>query len=119
MEEFNLRIGLVGKVRQVLLANLMRAISFGEVAKHLNTSVRTLRRKLREEDTSFRNLADELRMQMAIKYLRDTNLTVADIAEALGFSEEANFRHAFRRWTKAAPHQFRDIGRSSAGALIT
>jgi AraC-like DNA-binding protein len=114
MEEFSLRIGLVGKVRQVLLANLMRAISFGEVAKHLNTSVRTLRRKLREENTSFRNLADELRMQMAIKYLRDTDLTVADIAEALGFSEEANFRHAFRRWTKAAPHQFRDIGRSSA-----
>jgi AraC-like DNA-binding protein len=36
-------------------------------------------------------------------------LTVEDIAESLGFSDAANFRHAFRRWTKAAPHEFRGI----------
>jgi AraC-like DNA-binding protein len=48
-------------------------------------------------------------MEMAIKYLRDTNLTVEAIAESLGFSDAANFRQAFRRWTKAAPHAFRDI----------
>ncbi len=109
MEEFELRIGLVGQVRQVLLANLMRPMSFSDIAGHLNMSGRTLRRKLREENTSFRRLADDLRMQMAIKYLRDTDLTVEDIAEVLGFSEAANFRHAFRRWTKAEPHQFRAI----------
>ncbi|MEN3365371.1 MAG: hypothetical protein V7606_2645, partial [Burkholderiales bacterium] len=109
MEEFELRIGLVGQVRQVLLANLMRPTSFSDIAGHLNMSARTLRRKLREENTSFRRLADDLRMQMAIGYLRDTDLTVEDIAEVLGFSEAANFRHAFRRWTKAAPHQFRAI----------
>jgi AraC-like DNA-binding protein len=109
MEEFQLRIGLVGKVRQVLLANLMRPTSFGHVGSYLNMSARTLRRRLREENTSFRKLVDELRMEMAIKYLRDTDLTVEDIAEALGFSDAANFRHAFRRWTKATPHQFRDI----------
>jgi AraC-like DNA-binding protein len=87
----------------------MRPTSFSDIAGHLNMSARTLRRKLREENTSFRRLADDLRMQMAIKYLRDTDLTVKDIAEVLGFSEAANFRHAFRRWTKAAPHQFRAI----------
>jgi AraC-like DNA-binding protein len=109
MEEFRLRIGLIGKVRQALIVNLMRAMSFDDVAKSLNMSARTLRRKLREENTSFRKLVDELRMDMAIKYLRDTSLTVEDIAEALGFSDAANFRHAFRRWTKAAPHEFRGI----------
>jgi len=109
MEEFRLRIGLIGKVRQALMANLMRAMSFDDVAKSLNMSARTLRRKLHEENTSFRKLVDELRMDMAIKYLRDTGLTVEDIAEALGFSDAANFRHAFRRWTKAAPHEFRGI----------
>ena len=109
MEEFELRIGLVGQVRQILLANLMRPTSFSDIAGHLNMSARTLRRKLREENTSFRRLADDLRMQMAIKYLRDTDLTVKDIAEVLGFSDAANFRHAFRRWTKTAPHQFRAI----------
>jgi AraC-like DNA-binding protein len=107
MEEFMLRVGLVGKVRQSLMFNMMRPTSFDDVPNSLNISARTLRRKLREENTSFRKLVDELRMDMAIKYLRDTNLTVEDIAEALGFSDAANFRHAFRRWTKAAPHQFR------------
>jgi AraC-like DNA-binding protein len=50
-----------------------------------------------------------LRRDIAIRYLRDTDLTVEDIAESLGFSDAANFRHAFRRWTKAAPHEFRGI----------
>jgi AraC-like DNA-binding protein len=109
MEEFRLRIGLIGKVRQALMVNLMRATSFDDVARSLNMSARTLRRKLRDENTSFRKLVDELRMDMAIKYLRDTGLTVEDIAEALGFSDAANFRHAFRRWTKRAPHEFRSI----------
>jgi AraC-like DNA-binding protein len=109
MEDLNLRIGLVGKVRQVLLVNLMQPTSFSDVAGYLNMSTRTLRRKLQEESTSFRKLVDELRMDLAIKYLRDTDLTVEDVAATLGFSDAANFRHAFRRWTKAAPHQFRGI----------
>jgi AraC-like DNA-binding protein len=109
MEEFRLHIGLIGKVRQALMINLMRATSFDDIANSLNMSPRTLRRRLREENTSFRKLVDELRMDMAIKYLRDTDLTVEDIAEALGFSDAANFRHAFRRWTNSAPHEFRGI----------
>ena len=109
MEEFRLHIGLIGKVRQILLANLTHATSFDDIAKSLNMSVRTLRRRLHQENTSFRQLVDELRRDTAIKYLRDTDLTVEDIAEALGFSDAANFRHAFRRWTNAAPHEFRSI----------
>jgi len=109
MEDLELRIGLAGKVRQLLLSNLMRPVSFSDVASNLNMSVRTLRRKLREEKTSFRNLVDELRMEMAIKYLRETDLTVKHISGSLGFSDVANFRQAFRRWTKAAPHKFRKM----------
>jgi AraC-like DNA-binding protein len=113
MEEFRLRIGFIGKVRQALLTNLMRATSLDDIASSLNMSARTLRRRLQEENTSYRELVDELRKDVAIKYLRDTDLTVENIAEALGFSDGANFRHAFRRWTKAAPHEFRA---SSGGA---
>jgi AraC-like DNA-binding protein len=118
VKEFELRRGVVGKVRQVLMVNLMRPTSFEDVAAGLNMSARTLRRKLSEENTSFRQLVDELRRDMAIRYLRDTALTVEDIAASIGFSDAANFRHAFRRWTKAAPHQFRDLGRGEplAGA---
>jgi len=113
MGELELRIGLAGKVREILLVNLMRPTSFSAVAKHLHMTTRTLRRKLREENTSFHKLVNELRMHAAIKYLRDTNLTIEDIAYALGFSDAANFRHAFRRWTKGAPLEFRQLLRDS------
>jgi AraC-like DNA-binding protein len=111
IEEFQLRRGLAGKIRQNLMLNLMRPMNFEEVAKNLNMSARTLRRKLREENTSFRQLVDELRRDFALRYLRDTDLTVEDIAETLGFSDAANFRHAFRRWTNTAPHEFRSASR--------
>jgi AraC-like DNA-binding protein len=64
---------------------------------------------LDEEKTSYRKLADELRAEMAIKYLRETDLHVDEVAAALGFNEAANFRQAFRRWTKATPSKFRNI----------
>jgi AraC-like DNA-binding protein len=114
MDELRLGAGVAGKVRRVLLTNLMRPRSFGDVAGDVTMSERTLRRKLREENTSFRKLVDELRMEMAVKYLRDTTLTVEAISESLGFSDAANFRHAFRRWTKAAPQSFRDISGAAA-----
>jgi AraC-like DNA-binding protein len=86
----------------------MRPQKFELVAQNLNTSPRTLRRKLREENSSFRQVVDELRRDMAIRYLHDTNLTVEEIAETLGFSDTANFRQAFRRWTKTTPREFKD-----------
>jgi AraC-like DNA-binding protein len=107
IEEFQLRKGLVGEVRQILMKNLMRPKGFQDVAQDLNMSARTLRRKLREENSSFRQLVDELRRDMAIRFLRNTDLTVEDMAETLGFSDAANFRHAFRRWTNASPHEFK------------
>jgi AraC-like DNA-binding protein len=113
LEELRLGTGLAGKVRETLLVNLARPTSFNAVARHLKMTTRTLRRKLREENTSFRELVDELRMQVAIKYLRDTDLTVEDIAFSLGFSEAANFRHAFRQWTKKTPSEFRYLARTS------
>ena len=85
----------------------MRQTSSSAVAKQLYMAPRTLRRKLRAENTSFRELMDELKMQVAIKYLRDTDLTIENIADALGFRDAANFRRAFRRWTKRAPHEYR------------
>ncbi|MGA9321849.1 MAG: helix-turn-helix domain-containing protein, partial [Xanthobacteraceae bacterium] len=112
IEEFQLRQGLVGEVRQLLMKNLMRPKRFEDVAQSLNVSARTLRRKLRDENSSFRQVVDELRRDMAVRYLRDTDLTVEEIADTLGFSDAANFRQAFRRWTKTTPRKFKD---TSAG----
>ena len=53
IEEFQFRRGLVGEVRQILMKNLMRPKRFEDVAQDLSMSARTLRRKLREENSSF------------------------------------------------------------------
>ena len=115
MEELRLRVGLVGKVREILRVNLMRPTSLEAAAKHLNMTARTLRRKLAEENTYFHELVDELRMQVAIKYLRDTEMTIEEITYALGFKDAANFRRAFRRWTNHGPLEFRQRLRSGIG----
>lgn len=50
---------------------------------------------------------DELRAQIALKYLRTTELANEEIALALGFSDATNFRRAFRRWTNRTPSEIR------------
>jgi AraC-like DNA-binding protein len=105
--ELGQRSGVAGKVREVLLEDIANRPDFETVAKRLRTTERTLRRQLRAQQTSFREVVDELRMQLAIKFLRDTDMTGEDIALAIGFSDAANFRHAFRRWTRESPSEFR------------
>jgi AraC-like DNA-binding protein len=117
LADLALRSGAAGKVRNVLLQDVANRPTFATVAKQLKTPSRTLRRQLRLQNTSFRQLSDELRVFVALRYLRDTEMTNEDIAFALGFSDAANFRHAFRRWTGKAPNNFREVndgGDSSA-----
>jgi AraC-like DNA-binding protein len=114
LAEFEDLKGVSGRVTQAVLENLPRSPSFEQVAEMLHMSARTLRRRLEEENTSYRQLCDDLRMKMAIRYLRDTKLTVEQIADALGFSDGANFRHAFHRWTSTSPHSFRGLRPMSA-----
>jgi AraC-like DNA-binding protein len=110
-----LRSGAAGRVRSILSTDVAERLSFAAVAKLLKTTTRTLRRQLRLQNTSFRELSDELRVHVALRYLRETTMSMEDIAFALGFSDSANFRHAFRRWTGKAPHEFRRGG--AAGHL--
>jgi AraC-like DNA-binding protein len=116
LKELDCREGMAGKVRRALLARSCCSASFEDVVGDLCLSPRTLRRRLREENTTFRKLLDELRAEMAIKYLRETDLSMDEIAATLGFSEPAAFRHAFRRWTKAAPSRFREVRPTASGA---
>jgi AraC-like DNA-binding protein len=101
------RIGVAGEIRALLLRDITNAPSLAAIAKLLEISDRSLRRQLREQGISFRGLRDELRMQIALKYLRTTGLANEDIALALGFSDAANFRRAFRRWTNKSPSEIR------------
>jgi AraC-like DNA-binding protein len=107
LNELKSRIGIAGEIRALLLRDITNPPTLSAIAKLLEVSDRSLRRQLREQGISFRGLLDELRMQIALRYLRTTTLANEDIALALGFSDGANFRRAFRRWTNQAPSDIR------------
>jgi AraC-like DNA-binding protein len=107
LSELKSRIGVAGEIRALLLRDITNPPTLAAVAKLLEVSDRSLRRQLRDQGISFRGLLDELRTQIALKYLRTTRLANEDIALALGFSDAANFRRAFRRWTNKSPSEIR------------
>ena len=77
------------------------------IAKELGMSVRSLQMKLKQEDTSFRDLLNEVRKNFALTYLKRKDLSIASIAYLLGFSEPCVFQRTFKRWTGSTPGEFR------------
>jgi AraC-like DNA-binding protein len=73
------------------------------LARTFGLSERTLRRRLYEHDLNFRQLLKQVRQQLALRYLADRSLTVADIALLLGYAEHSAFTRAFRRWQGCSP----------------
>jgi AraC-like DNA-binding protein len=110
IEALRKREGVVGQVRTLLITSGCRVTNVAGAARRLGMTERSLRRRLAAEGASFRTVHDDVQLQTAISYLRDTELTVETIAELMGFSDAANFRRAFRRWTGRAPLQFRATG---------
>ncbi|WP_248804396.1 helix-turn-helix domain-containing protein [Pseudomonas sp. MWU13-2100] len=86
-----------------------RAAGHGALATTLCMSVRTLRRRLREEGATYLGLCDEVREAMAERLLTGSRLQIEQIAETLGYSESASLIHAFKRWTGESPHAFRRV----------
>jgi AraC-like DNA-binding protein len=84
-----------------------------QCARQLRMSVRTLNRQLAAEQTTFRDLADRLRHELAAQYLTGRDLAVAEVAFLLGFSELSSFHRAFKRWTGTTPARFRQQQRAS------
>jgi AraC-like DNA-binding protein len=71
------------------------------------TSARTFQRQLEEERTSFSELLADVRRSQTFRRLKEQNVTIAAIATDLGYSDQASFTRAFRRWTGTPPGQFR------------
>jgi AraC-like DNA-binding protein len=85
-----------------------------DVARSLGMSERTLARKLSDEGLNFTEILQQLRRDLAVRYLDDRKLHVSKIAWLLGFHEVSAFTHAFKRWTGKTPRQMRTAGASSA-----
>lgn len=96
------------KIRGRIAEELQKGVpSLEQVAKALATSERTLRRRLEEEGTSFRELLDETRAGLARSYVSDKRLPLSEVAFLLGFSEPSAFHRAFKRWTGTTPNAWR------------
>ena len=89
------------------------APSLDRVARRLGTSSRSLGRRLAEEGTSFKVLVDELRRELARRYLEQGVHRPKSIAALLGYKDLSAFHHAFRRWTGTTPAQFSQDPRAS------
>ena len=86
---------------------------FDAVAAQLGMSGRTLARRLASEGHSFTKILDGLRSALARRYLAESDMSISEIAWLLGYSEVANFTHAFHRWTGTNPRTERAKARRS------
>ncbi|HIF50441.1 MAG TPA: AraC family transcriptional regulator [Thiotrichaceae bacterium] len=82
-------------------------ISQQMVAGALNMSVRNLQRKLKNIDTIFRELRDEIRQKLAKQYVTGTDVNLSEVAFLLGFSESSTFSRAYKRWHGVTPSEVR------------
>jgi AraC-like DNA-binding protein len=99
---------LRNRVEKIITKLLTRGEAETEAVAHeLGMSVRTLARRLGELGVSFAQILDELRHDLALRYLQDPNLSLSQIAFLLGYSELSAFSHAFRRWTRSTPGAWR------------
>ncbi len=80
------------------------------VARELGMSQRTMARRLTDLGTSFGQILDGVRRQLAVRYLEEPNVRASQIAFLLGYSEPSAFNHAFRRWTGVSPSKFVSTG---------
>lgn len=80
---------------------------FGALAQQLHYSTSTLRRRLEDEGQSYRSILDDLRRDLAISLLSDSEKSIMDISAELGFAESSAFHRAFKKWTGARPGEYR------------
>jgi len=84
--------------------------SKGRVASALCMSTSTLQQRLTERGTSFHDLLNDIRRELACSYLRQSGVSVTEITFLLGFTDVSNFTRAFKRWTGVSPTKYRAEG---------
>jgi AraC-like DNA-binding protein len=106
----------VQQIITALLADAGRAANIDVVAKTMETSVRTLQRRLRATGVTYSEVVQRARRAAAQRMLTNRGAGIGEIARALGYSDPAHFTRAFQRWTGSTPRDFR--ARSAAGKAL-
>jgi AraC-like DNA-binding protein len=106
LERRRQRTGVARRVRERLASIDGKPHTISAVARQLAMSERTLRRRLAEENTTFRDLAEEVHRVLAEELLATGALSVDDVALRLGYAEATSFIAAFKRWTGTTPARY-------------
>lgn len=113
---------IVHKVREAVMERLRQGEPRREdIAAQLALTDRTLQRRLRAENTSFQQLLDDARCELARKYLAQDNLPLAALADLLGFGDASNVFRACKRWFGVSPGEYRkalDLRTPPAATLV-
>lgn len=104
---------VLARVKRLIAAELCGGEPTAEVvARRMRATPRTLHRWLSAEGTSFRELLNGLRRDLALRYLGEDRLAIGEAAYLLGFSDASAFHRSFKRWTGQTPAQYRTSGSS-------
>lgn len=108
------------QVRRLVDRGLRRgdALDAASVAEQLAVSQQTMRRRLAKQDTSFRQLSEEVRRDVAVTALVAGRESIAELAARLGYSEPSAFSRAFRGWTGSAPGAYRAVTSASPNEAV-
>jgi len=98
---------IVAAVERLLRSRLPQQPKLNDVARTLNLSERSLRRKLAESGRIFREIHDRVRAERALQLLQAGTLSVAQVGTEVGFNDPREFRRAFKRWTGMPPQDAR------------
>ena len=98
---------LVRNVRAACLNAAGGLPAMDQMAEQLHMSPRTLHRRLIAAGSSYQEILDDVRRRLAIEFLRNTDLTIEEVSERVGFSDASNFRKAFKKWTGTVPAEYR------------
>lgn len=106
------RVSLVDRLEDCIRASFQSGhCSADWCARKLGMSPRTLRIRLGQLNVKFSDVVERQRMEAANAYLDRPDLTLDDVAFALGYSEQSSFGRAFKRWTGVTPQTYRDAAK--------
>ena len=108
LERLSANATFAGRVRRLLLERRHGFPSLEVAARLMRLTPRTLHRRLVEEETSFREILDDVRHRLALEHLKVDGLRLEEIAFTLGYTDFANFRRAFKRWESMPPTRYRE-----------
>jgi len=103
----NERVTMQDKIRHELLMTEENYPTLDQLARRVNLSERTIRRKLAAEGTSYKDILSDVRKQRALELIATGRYSMEQIAAKLGYSDAPSFYHAFKTWTGSTPARYR------------